>query len=447
MHRCPLVVALALLLPLSLQAADGDLDLSFSEDGKVLRGPVEAFDDIAEAHAVVGLPDGSVFVGGFMGSTTGFALEFALMKLRPDGTADSTFSGDGIVKLATSSGEDAFVREIFVQTTGAIVLAGWDGNFHTPITFGRILATGAPDLAFGPGGIRTVPDVPVAGGEARAQNIAQGPDGSFFVAGRCVDCEPNAVFVVRLDPDGEVDPSFADDGWAIFSADPGENHTTIDITVDEAGRPLIAGSLSSAAHDMFIVRLTAGGNFDTTFGGGDGIAFVDNLPVTYPSDVQIDPVSGRILIAGGSSIVARTSTGDPDSGFGFGGALNLDLEEGTLLTALIVQSDRKVVAVGRLDHTGPDLGGFFLARLLLNGALDNSFDGNGVVRYEWNALPDEEDTAHAVALVGGKLVVAGVAGSPSNIFQRAAMAILRTQSALIFTDGFERGSAFAWLGN
>ena len=103
--------------------------------------------------------------------------------------------------------------------------------------------------------------------------------------------------------------------------------------------------------------------------------------------------------------------------------------------------------MGSIDHTGPELGGFFLARLDSNGDLDNSFDDNGVVRYELNVAPNAIDAAYSAALVGGKLVAAGAASSPDDDSQRSAFAVLRTQSALIFTDGFERGSASGWLGN
>ena len=445
---CPRSAALALFLalPALLPAADGDLDTSFSEDGKYLQSASTGNDNEAEATAVRGLPDGSMLVGGGMGTSVTSARQFALMKLRPDGVRDGAFANGGIVEIATPQAR-ASLREIFVQADGAIVLAGLDGSSNPSMIFGRVLANGLLDLSFGPSGLRILPDVPVAGGEAHLSAIARSPDGGYFVAGRCENCEPSALFVLRLDPDAEVDTNFADDGWAIFSLDPGQSHGSVSLTVDESGRPVLAGPFWSGSNDLYLVRLTPGGNFDASFGGGDGIVLVNDTPVDYLSDIQIDPVSGRILLSTGSSILARTSTGAVDDGFGTGGVVDLDLEEGTFLSDLILQSDRKLVAVGRIDHTGPDLGGFLLARFLTNGGMDNSFDGNGVVRYEFNLVPDEFDAAYAVALVGGRVVAAGVAESPEDIFRRSAMAILRTQSTLVFTDGFERGSASGWLEN
>jgi hypothetical protein len=67
------------------------------------------------------------------------------------------------------------------------------------------------------------------------------------------------------------------------------------------------------------------------------------------------------------------------------------------------------------------------------------------VRYEFDREGDAADAAEAVALVGGRLVAAGY-GDDVGEFPLPAMAVLRTESALVFTDGFERGSASAWLG-
>lgn len=446
MLRRRLAIALAVSLPLALHAADGDLDPSFAGDGQQLVAAPSPADNTATARAVAGLADGSLLIAGQMGQTATNSNHFALVKLAPNGSPDLAFGDSGIVELPTPESY-GIVLGVFVQPDGAIVLAGRDRQTDPSIAFARLLANGLPDLSFGPGGLKIIPDVPVPDGNLGGHAIARSPDGGYFVAGVCELCDPNALFVLRLDADCEIDTAFGDDGWAIFTADPGATHNSIQVVVDEAGRPVVVGATPVATHDLFLVRLTTSGNFDATFGGGDGIAFVDGAPFIFPNALELDPVTGRLLIAGQSSILALTSTGAADTGFGTGGVVDLELEEGTLLFDLALQSDRKIVAVGRIDHTGPELGGFLLARLLANGDRDNSFDGNGVVRYEFNVAPDAGDSAYSAAIVGGKLVAAGAASSPDDDSQRSAFAILRTQSTLVFTDGFERGTTSAWLDN
>jgi len=108
------------------------------------------------------------------------------------------------------------------------------------------------------------------------------------------------------------------------------------------------------------------------------------------------------------------------------------------------QSDGKVVAAGTIDANGTQPAGFFMARSLANGVLDSTFDGNGVKRVEFDEMTEGEDYAHATALYGGKLVVVGHARSTFDGDAYTNLAALQLTSALIFTDGFERGNALSW---
>ena len=177
---------------------------------------------------------------------------------------------------------------------------------------------------------------------------------------------------------------------------------------------------------------------------------VDLGEVWTVDDLAVDPVGGKILLSlrdndadlDAGVVVRLDSAGNLDAGFGTGGIADLTLEEGSWMSALALQSDRKIALAGHLDHTGSQQGGFLLARLLPDGSRDASFDGNGVVRYEFDRDLDARDGASALALAGGRLVAAGYAGIGTG--SDRAFAVLRTQSTLIFTDGFERGSTAAW---
>lgn len=123
--------------------------------------------------------------------------------------------------------------------------------------------------------------------------------------------------------------------------------------------------------------------------------------------------------------------------------LDLDLEEGVRLDAVAFQSDGRIVAAGTIDVNGLQEGGFFLARVLAGGTLDASFDGNGVKRVEFDLVPNAPAQGLAMTLSGGRLVAAGLAPGAAD---GDAFAILRTDNASIFTDGFERGATGAWTG-
>jgi hypothetical protein len=79
--------------------------------------------------------------------------------------------------------------------------------------------------------------------------------------------------------------------------------------------------------------------------------------------------------------------------------------------------------------------------VLEDGELDDSYDDNGVNRVEFDLVADGVDVARAATLSGGRLVVVG---SAERVVDLSDFAVLRIETALIFTDGFERGSAAAW---
>ena len=129
-----------------------------------------------------------------------------------------------------------------------------------------------------------------------------------------------------------------------------------------------------------------------------------------------------------SVLMRRTPGGDHDIGFG-GGVVELTRDDGSAVHALARRSDGKLVAAGWVASaaSGTDV---FVARVHPDGALDNSFDNNGVVRIP---LDDVDNGTEAMLLDAGRPLMAGrIWGSdPMRI------GVLRLQSDLVFADRFE----------
>ncbi len=90
-------LAVGFVFSAGAQAAPGDLDLTFSGDGKQTTD-FPSFDGIGDATATVRQPDGKIVaVGGVPRSTSGDSsfYDFALARYNPNGTLDTSFSGDG----------------------------------------------------------------------------------------------------------------------------------------------------------------------------------------------------------------------------------------------------------------------------------------------------------------------------------------------------------------
>ena len=99
------------------EAAPGNLDLTFSGDGKQ-RTDFGFGSSGAAATALQ--PDGRIVaVGNTGGGSTG---NFALARYNPDGSLDTSFSGDG--RQTTDFGGSDAATDVALQTNGRIVAAG-----------------------------------------------------------------------------------------------------------------------------------------------------------------------------------------------------------------------------------------------------------------------------------------------------------------------------------
>jgi uncharacterized delta-60 repeat protein len=129
--------------------ATGDLDTTFSGDGKLTVGITAGFDDCQS----VALDAGKIVLGGAADADQ--AADFALVRLTASGHPDPSFGSSGRVTLSLSPGEDE-VQGVAVDDAGRIVAAGWRDGFNNP-RFGlaRFLDDGTPDASFGNAGIVT----------------------------------------------------------------------------------------------------------------------------------------------------------------------------------------------------------------------------------------------------------------------------------------------------
>ena len=443
----------ALAVSPALHAADGDLDPTF--DGGTVRHVWGS--DAATATELEPLAGGELLVGG----TVDGPRRWAVAKFYDDGTLDigwaTTFTPFGFGNEGATAAGDVY--DLARDGSDRTLLLGWveaGAGFDRP-ALARLTAAGALDPTFDGNGLDIVSPPPAGWTSLRVIDGKFLPDGGSVFVGSCEDCPTagrTSAFIAKRLASGAADTSFSGDGWLSFTSDLDADNAGVAVALDENGRILVVGGVNGfPLSEYFLARVTATGAFDGSFGGGDGITEAStsgSLPRVR--DVAIEPASGRIALA------LRLSSGDPregavevftaagleDTTFSGDGHIDLDLEEGSSIDAVAFQSDGKLLAAGNIDANGTQAGGFFLARLTTTGALDASFDGNGVKRVEFDAAPDVDDGALVVTTWGGRLLAAGFAGPGSGDPQ--AFALLRTQNSLIFADDFERGTVGGWPG-
>ena len=142
------------------------------------------------------------------------------------------------------------------------------------------------------------------------------------------------------------------------------------VRMDSSGRAVVAGNLytSTGAPSVGVVRLVDDGSPDPTFG-----------------------VNGRAVITVGAIGSAASAN------------------------AMALQPDGKIVVAGDLLASGATLPSMFVARLLVDGTLDTTFDGDGVLMVP---LPANKNAlwANAVAVQSnGRILIAG-GESPGGLF-------------------------------
>jgi uncharacterized delta-60 repeat protein len=456
-----LLIALPALLAIPAKAADGDLDTSFSGDGKVWHDWPGTLVQV-ETTAVLALADGSVVTAGWADNGSNDR-DFAIAKFTRDGVLDTNFGNAGTLLVPFNvviGGDDRAFGVFAVAGNKLLVVGSADVGAMAPYrrpALLRLSTNGQPDTTFGPGGKRVISTQPFGAGASQAFKVARrAPDGKLLIGGYCQSCGnggPPDFLALRLLPEGDVDTSFGNVGWVIFGRiDSGfwVNEQVNDLAADSTGRVVLAGTsqLNSDPNNVvhpLLVRFTSTGQLDTSF-NGTGVHEINLLGSWGASAIAMDLVTDGPIVAinladpGAATPAALLmrigSNGTINTAFGEDGLADLTRDQGSRIEALVIREDRRIMAAGWIDPNGASERDFFLARTLANGDVDTSFDGNGAKRVPFDIVVNAYDQGNAVTLSNERAVVAGtVYAHHTNI--HFATGVLRLQSSLLFTDGFE----------
>jgi uncharacterized delta-60 repeat protein len=348
--------------------ADGSLDTSFGNNGKVIT---DFFGSVDEAYAVAIQPDGKIVVAGF--ATEHFPeSDFALARYDSNGTLDRSFGTNG--KQTTDFFHDADKAfALTIRGDGGIIAAGQDdepGNGARNFALALYSPQGILDTTFGVGGkVRT----DFQGFDDKANSVVSLPDGKILLAGEMsVSIGDRNFALARYKRNGDRDESFGDVGKVITDFG-GTGDTAAAAAIQPDGKIVAVGQVSS---DFGLARYNTGGALDFSF-DGDGKAVTNFFSFDEAKDLAFQ-ADGKILVAG----VIQTPSGGRDfalARYTTGGAL--DTTFGTLCTPLCsgvittdfaglldtigsmkVQPDGKVLLAGTTQSGGTTSNDFGLAR-------------------------------------------------------------------------------------
>ena len=367
-------------------AAPGDLDLTFSGDGKQTT---DFGAGSSSAKATVGQPDGKIVAVG--GSSGGRRHRLRAHPLQPERVARPELLRRR--RQTTDFGGFDAASGVALRPNGKIVVVGRGpgaaaGFRARPLQPERVARhelfrrRQADDRLRGPS---------TQASGWRSKQTAR----SSRSAGRRGGLR---LRLARYNPNGSLDPSFSGDGRQ--TTDFGGSDEAKGVALRATARS--SRSATRGAGDHFaLARYNPNGSLDPSF-SGDGKQTTDfgGFDVAYGVTLQGD---GKIVAVGGGGTAAGGFGGDfalarynpngsLDPSFSGDGKQTTDFGGFDRASGVELQADGKIVAVGN-GGAGDD---FALARYNPNGSLDPSFSADGRQTTDFGG----GDAAHGVALQG-----------------------------------------------
>ena len=304
--------------------SDGSIDTTFGTQGHVLL----PFAYFANALPQIVLQsDGKIVAAGqaFNGSDN----DVAIVRLKTDGSLDSTFGSNGQVTYDFGYSDEWAVSLVLQNSRILLMTSGGDlMRFNTDGTIDNTFGTkGIQPLVFSTGS-----------GSAGAMTVLA--NGKILVAGEYYDSNTGAsgLGVGQLNPDGTADTTFGDGGIAINGSD--VYGTATSIAVQNDGRIIVAGA---AGGHFALARFNAIGTYDIGF-GQSGLTITNFNGGSDQANSVVVLGSGNILAVGlvnngGKQLfgLARYVGGDASGAFRLDAASYTVVENTPSLTVTVIR--------------------------------------------------------------------------------------------------------------
>ena len=331
--------------------------------------------------------------------------DFAVVRTTAGGQPDPSFSGDGKITIDLAGADDRAFGAT-VQSDGKIVLVGESGaGAGRRMSIVRLEADGDLDPTFSTDGKLVLPQHQTGSADG-ARDVVIQSGGRIVVAGSSTVGGKTSFALAGLEPDGDFDPGFGEAGKVTADLGVSSDDSIDELTLGAADVIVAAGS----SNDEFgVARFESDGDLDTTFGGGDGLVVTDVGLDATGNGVGIQPVTGRIIVTGrangyssGKDYVTVGYESDGDLDTTFGGG------DGIVTTSLGSGGDLACAIVFAAD------GSIFVSGDTWQGSTDYDF---GLVRYTPDGVLDTSFGMNGQVTTdfgGGRDLTYGLAITPSG---------------------------------
>jgi uncharacterized delta-60 repeat protein len=379
-----------LLTPTLVHAANpGQLDRSFSGDGKVLTHFSLSGQSVAvDSH-------GRIVGAGFSGG--GESMD--LVRLKRNGSFDDSFARDG-KRTTTFGGSRNLAYSVAIDSRDRIVVACTTCDFDgCEFAIARYTEHGRRDHSFSGFGKKiTSFDKPYN----VAKSVVIDSRGRIVVAGMsCVELVPETgceFALARYKPSGPLNDSFGGGGNGKVTTSVAGSSAAEGAAFDSKGRIVVVGHSGTAStQERFAVaRFNRDGSLDRDFSGNGktttdlGRGIVAANAVTIDSRDRIVAAGGaRRSVAGQFALARYRQDGNLDLSFAGDGTTKTYFGRPGEANDVGVDSKGRIVAVGDVNQM------FGMARYNDNGRLDRGFSNGGIQILD---MPGGQAPAQSVAL-------------------------------------------------
>ncbi|MDI1256058.1 MAG: T9SS type A sorting domain-containing protein [Flavobacterium sp.] len=379
--------------------ADGTLDTTFSDDGKV------QYEGLPQLSAVEIQSDGKIVVGGDYGS---------LFRFNADGTNDVSFADsniDGISRIAA---------DIAIQADNKIlaIYRKLDNNLGSgDVEIIRYNINGTLDTTFN----TTGSSVTNFGFDEDPRSVIVLSDGKILISGDYYQSSTNnKFFYIRYNANGSYDTTLNSTGKVAYGYTSVTYIQSFGTIVQSDGKMISAGVLTFGTNGdaIYAARINTNGTFDTTFSNNAG-TYTANIPTCamYNHNGRVKMRSdGKFIISdiedtnndGKLNIVLHSvnANGTTDTTFGTSGAVTLDFFGNDDTIADFNFSGNTIYLSGNTLETFKK-NNIVLAKLTTTGALDPTFSADGTAMINITDRKANDTAKCIVRQSDGKILVGG----------------------------------------
>ena len=278
---------------------DGTLDTSFSGDGKQITD-LGGRNNGSLGGLAIQSDGKIVVAGYVDNNTNRDYAVYRYKAICPDDShcLDTTFSQDmdGVAIGHFGLGRQDIVVDLGIQSNGKIVIAGYTGDANgnnNNFAIARLNGNGTADTTFSGDGWQTTN----FGADEFGLAVAIQPDGKIIVVGeKDIPTPPFTFFAIaRYNINGGLDTTFNGTGKKVFSIRAGEFSAAYDVI--PANNKIVV--LGHSNIDFALVRLNSGGTFDAFF-SGDGKVTIDfgSGSSSVGRALALQPSDGKYVLAG-----------------------------------------------------------------------------------------------------------------------------------------------------